>query len=68
MPQELKRQGILTSKIVFGFPITGEKQPKRESQRVDVCVSPRIVQRIYALREEKGTSNSHVPRNVAEIR
>lgn len=32
MPQESKRQGVSTSEIILGFPITEEKQPKRESQ------------------------------------
>lgn len=33
MPQESKRQGVSSSEIILSFPITEEKQPKRESQQ-----------------------------------
>ena len=33
MPHESKRQGISSSEIILGFPITEDGQPKRESQQ-----------------------------------
>jgi hypothetical protein len=33
MPQESKRQGVSSSEIILGFPITDDNQPRRESQQ-----------------------------------
>ncbi|KAF8849225.1 hypothetical protein BDZ45DRAFT_240473 [Acephala macrosclerotiorum] len=33
MPRESKREGVTSSEIILGFPITEDNQPKRESQQ-----------------------------------